>query len=57
MDYDRPLRQIVLALLLGAAILGALWYFQVYDTAAGKCQRGDLNACMVWQAQQGQQVP
>jgi len=41
-------------LFVAAAIVvgGALfWYFGVYDTAKGKCDRGDLNACFVWQAQ------
>jgi hypothetical protein len=26
------------------------WFFTIYDTAKGKCQRGDVNACIVWQA-------
>lgn len=30
----------------------AVWYFAVYDTAEGKCNRGDLGACMVVLAKQ-----
>lgn len=42
-------------ILLGVALLfvGALWYFLVYDTAEGKCNRGDIGACVVWQSEQG----
>ena len=29
----------------------ALWWFTIYDTPRGKCERGDLGACVVWQAQ------
>lgn len=42
---------LVLATLLGIA---AFWYFTTYDTAAGKCERGDLGACTVLAAQQAQ---
>jgi hypothetical protein len=38
---------------VGAIALAiAWWYFAVYDTAQGKCNRGDLGACVVWQSQQ-----
>jgi hypothetical protein len=36
-------------------IVAAWWYFFVFDTAQGKCGRGDYGACVVWQAQQAQQ--
>jgi hypothetical protein len=38
----------------GAVVVVAvvLWYTQVWDTPKGKCERGDLGACIVWQAQQ-----
>lgn len=32
--------------------LGAAWYVGVYDTAEGKCNRGDLGACLVVYAKQ-----
>jgi hypothetical protein len=38
---------------IGLLIVGALWYFLIYDTAEGKCRRGDLGACVVWQSEQG----
>jgi hypothetical protein len=45
----------LLALLLTVGlILGAFWYFTVYDTAQGKCGRGDPAACWIWQQQQTQ---
>ncbi len=34
-----------------AVVAVLLWYFNVYDTAAGKCHRGDLEACTVLQLQ------
>lgn len=40
---------ILIVLVVGA---GAAWYFLIYDTAAGRCNRGDLGACIVWEAQQ-----
>jgi hypothetical protein len=36
--------------LVVVASLG-FWYFGIYDTAAGKCNRGDLGACLVYEAQ------
>ena len=36
-------------LIVGGALL---WYFTIYDTAMGKCDRGDVGACVIWQAQQ-----
>jgi len=41
----------VLAVLLGFALAAGVWYVAVYDTAAAKCQRGDLGACVVAAAQ------
>ena len=38
---------------IGLLVIGALWYLLVYETAEGKRHRGDLNACVVWQSQQG----
>jgi hypothetical protein len=35
------------ALVLVVAIVAGFWYFTVYDTAAGKCDRGDIQACAV----------
>jgi len=32
-------------------IVGLIWYFGFYDTAAGRCNRGDLGACLVYYAQ------
>jgi hypothetical protein len=51
----RPYRDILRGLLLAAAVVGGLaWYFLVYDTAEGKCNRGDLGACAVVAAQHAQ---
>ena len=33
-------------------VIGAWWFFNVYDTAEGRCGRGDLGACIVPQGQQ-----
>lgn len=33
-------------------VAGAWWWFGVYDTARGRCERGDLGACIVWDAQE-----
>ena len=42
-----------MVILIGVLILGVLfWYFGYYDTAAAKCQRGDLGACVVTAAEQ-----
>jgi hypothetical protein len=38
----------VIGLLL---IVGLVWYFGYYDTSAGRCNRGDLGACLVYYAQ------
>jgi hypothetical protein len=44
---------VVGSVVAGLVILGViLWYFTVYDTAKGKCERGDPDACVIWQAQQ-----
>ncbi len=46
----------VLITVAGAVlVLGLVWYFGVYDTAQGKCNRGDMGACLVLAAQQAQQ--
>ena len=37
--------------LLVIIVAAALWWFTIYDTPRGKCERGDLGACVVWQAQ------
>lgn len=39
------------ATFLVVAIGVAIWYFGFYDTAAGRCSRGDLGACVVYYAQ------
>jgi 4-amino-4-deoxy-L-arabinose transferase-like glycosyltransferase len=59
--FDRRLGtvgEVIRGLLLAAAVLVAVgWYFLVYDTAEGKCNRGDLGACVVagqHRIQQGQ---
>lgn len=51
----QPYRDILRGLLLAGAVAGGLaWYFLVYDTAEGKCNRGDLGACAVVAAQHAQ---
>src|SRR5260370_32528207 len=41
---------------IGLLIVGGLvWYFGFYDTAAGRCNRGDLGACVVAVGQQAAQ--
>lgn len=47
----------MVAIMVGLVILGGYWYLNVYDTAQGKCQRGDLGACLVWQAQHPTPAP
>jgi hypothetical protein len=37
---------IAVAVVVGGALF---WYFAVYDSASGRCDRGDLGACMVVQ--------
>jgi hypothetical protein len=32
-------------------VVGLIWYFGFYDTAEGRCSRGDLGACLVYYAQ------
>ena len=52
-DVIDSIATFVAVFLVGLAVLAVLlWYFTIYDTAKGKCQRGDVNACIVWQAQQ-----
>ena len=44
-------------IIVGVAVIGLLlivslvWYFGYYDTSAGRCNRGDLGACLVYYAQ------
>ena len=43
---------VIAGLLIGGLVMAiGFWYFAVYDTAKGKCQRGDVNACIVWEQQ------
>jgi hypothetical protein len=43
---------------LGIVIIAiAVFYFGFYDTAAQRCSRGDLSACVVHEAQQPVYVP
>jgi len=46
-DSNRP--WIVVALVTAAVLVvaGLIWYFGFYDTANGRCSRGDLGACLV----------
>lgn len=37
----------VMAVIAVVLVIGLIWYFVFYDTAAGKCNRGDLGACLV----------
>lgn len=47
----------VTAVVIGVLLVGSLiWYFGFYDTAAGKCNRGDLGACVVVAGQQAAQA-
>jgi len=44
---------LALRVLLVIALLAvAWWWFAIYDTAKGKCERGDLGACAVYESQQ-----
>jgi hypothetical protein len=46
----------LLALIVLAVVgAGAYWFVTVYDTAAAKCNRGDLGACTVLAAQEAQE--
>lgn len=41
-------RNVAIALAAGMLLIGGLaWYFLIYDTASGRCHRGDLGACIV----------
>jgi len=42
---------VVAALVVVVVIGGLIWYFGFYDTATGRCSRGDLGACIVSEAQ------
>jgi hypothetical protein len=43
-------------LLVVAIAAGGWWYITYYDTAVNKCNRGDLGACVVYEAQQRAQA-
>ena len=49
--------QIVFFLMMGAILYGLWWYVTVYDSAQGRCQRGDVGACVVVVANQLQPTP
>jgi hypothetical protein len=51
---ERALLLIAVTAVVGAVLL---WYFGVYDTAKGKCDRGDPGACAVWTMQQSDPGP
>lgn len=50
-DTDSMRAGIIVALLMAAVGGAGVWYVTVYDTAAAKCERGDLGACTVVAAQ------
>ena len=39
------------AVIVVLLIIGFVWYFGYYDTSAGRCNRGDLGACLIYYAQ------
>ncbi len=39
------------AVIVVLLIIGLVWYFGYYDTSAGRCNRGDLGACLIYYAQ------
>jgi len=46
-----------IVVIVGLVIVGVLvWYFGYYDTAAAKCNRGDIGACLVVAGQQAAQA-
>ncbi len=45
----RAISRVVLFIVVAAILL---WWFTIYDTARGRCERGDLGACIVWESQQ-----
>ena len=47
---DRILNLVADVMVVVAVVAVLWWYLTVYDTAQGKCQRGDPAACVVWQA-------
>ncbi len=49
-DKSTPVVAVIAAVAL--IVAGLIWYFGFYDTAAGKCNRGDLGACVVVAGQQ-----
>jgi hypothetical protein len=54
---SRPTRRnsgtIVVSAVVAAALVigGLIWYFGFYDTAAGRCNRGDVGACLIYYAE------
>jgi hypothetical protein len=50
-DVSDKIVNIIADVMVVVAVLAVLgWYFMIYDTAQGKCQRGDPGACVIWQA-------
>ncbi len=47
----RPIVVGVIVLVL-IGVIAAIWYFGFYDTAQGRCSRGDVGACVVYYATQ-----
>jgi signal peptidase I len=48
-------RNTAIAFAAGVLLIGGLaWYFLIYDTASGRCHRGDLGACIVESLQTSQ---
>jgi hypothetical protein len=44
-------RELLVTAVVALALVGAAWfYLTVYDTAEGRCHRGDVGACAVWQS-------
>lgn len=48
-EIDRSFADAALIVLFGA--MAAVWWFGIYDTAQGRCEREDLGACFVWDMQ------
>ena len=51
------MRDLIGAAIVVVVIAVAVWFFAVYDTAAGRCSRGDLGACTVLELQQRARTP
>jgi hypothetical protein len=48
-------RNTLIAVGLLALLVGVAWYLFVYNSASGRCNRGDLGACIVLSVQQAEQ--